>query len=188
MLFSKPEATPITVGDRTLNFYPISVRALTRLRDLAKPIGQALTTLLGSSDRDFATKVEEKQNADKSMQRTTDIGAISPDLAKQRLAARQEAVSTLVDAVLNPTSAKLLAELLIDSLRDDFERKKGGPIPTDIDTFLESMTVDVLPDMLQGLAEANKKLFAPLKDRAASVGAALKARLAPEQRSEPLEE
>ena len=188
MLFSKPEAVPVQVGDQTLNFYPISVKTVMRLRDIAKPIGQALSVLLTSNERDFSTKVVDENLPDTGLRRTTDVGAITPELSKQRQTARQEAIATLVDAILSPASANLLAEMLMDSLRDNFERKKGGPTPTEIAAFLEELTADLLPEMLHGLAEANKKLFAPLKERAASMGAALKAKLAPVPPSEPSEE
>lgn len=185
ILFSKPEPVVVEVLGEPQNFYPISVKTVTKLRGIARPVGQALATLFAGNEDLVTRKVDDQQGADKSLRRVTEIGAVNAEVVKERNRARQDAVSTLIDTLLSDPASRILAEIIVDSMRDTFEKRPT--MPSELDAIMEQIPADALPDIFKGIMEANKKLFAPLKERAADVSAALQSKLRPVPQPDPYE-
>lgn len=176
-LFTKSEPIVQDVQGVPQNFYPISVKTLMQLRGVAKPLGRALAVLFGGTDDSVSKReIEEKTNNTTGIyERRTSVDAISADLAKQRVQQREAAVAELIDGAMNDASCRLLAMVIVDSMRDVFPKKPASP--AGYDEILEDISGEELIDILKGIGAANRKLFGPLMERAGQVGAALKSNL-----------
>lgn len=152
-LFTSPEPIEHEVSGQIVKFWPISVGLVFRLRGLAKPLARSVAALFTNADND--TSVEE---ISQGTHRKISKSAISSELAKLRFEQRQVAVEQLTEGLLNDASAKVLAEVCIDSMREAFIKKE-----TPVEKFLAEIPAPAFMEMLSGVAKANKKLFDPLK-------------------------
>lgn len=176
MLFSKPDPIKHVVAGQERNFYPITVSTLLQLRGAAKPLVRAMSVLFGGDDDLVKKEIQEKTSKSlESYEKRTCIDAVSPELAGQRQKARMAAAEDLLEGLTSEASSRLFALVIVDSMRDDFDKK-----PTtakEFDDILSSITADALVEILGGIGAANRKLFGPLMNRAAQFGTVLKSKL-----------
>lgn len=155
------------VNGQQMRFYPVSLRLAFRMRSFLAPIAKALTVLLPNEQDDTRLTGYENRSvkqADGTEMQTTEVGAIRPEILQQINSRRERAIEDLVMAVTSEENANLIAELIMDSLRDDFPRK---PSPSQIQEFREEMDIDSLLQALAGFGKANKKIFDPFLDKVA---------------------
>lgn len=167
--FIKPKGVQHLIGEQELTFYPISMSSLFGLRTIAEPVAEALVTLFQGEGND-AGVVEEKQFADNSTAFTSKISTqpVTPELAKFRLDTKKMAVGRAVDTLFDKTNARAIMFLIMDSLRDEFDR--GAPAEKRIkeaDDVLEEIDAAAFKEMLVGLYKGNEKAFGPLADMVA---------------------
>jgi hypothetical protein len=144
-----------TIGDRQYRFYPIGIKTTFKLKSVAKQLGKAFATFTTSTDRDSHVQESVLTREDGS-QRVAEDWGITPEMASLRLEQQTEAISDLIEAFAKEEHMAILAEIIMSSLRDeDFD----GARP---EQFLDSITLDILPDLLFGVVEANKGVLGPL--------------------------
>lgn len=170
--FLNPSFVEHEVGGRVCKFYPISVRVLFQMRGLAKPIAQAVSTLLTSRGDDIGRESVEVQAPDGGRQLRTTIQPIQEGLAKTRFDQRNATLTSLIDQLMSDGAADMIATLIMDSMRDDFPRSTSTQ---DRAKFVAEIPAEAAAEMLTGVAKANKKLFDPLRVRVAEMAATLKA-------------
>lgn len=137
-----------------LEFFPISTRLASQMRALAVPIAQGLAVLFASDEKDQAQRV--KQSGTEYEQT---ILALDPVLAKERAEQRKAAIGMLCEGILSQQSLNCFAEIIMDSLRNDYPR--GKRTPDDVKKFLDDVPLPLMTPLLVGVAKANKDLFGP---------------------------
>lgn len=154
--FLSPKCVSHKVGtgefEQSINFYPVSVRVAFRLKTMAKPLAQAINTLFSEGKNDTGQTTRTSVDPDGSRYEETVLEGVNPELAKYRDDRRDKAIAEIIEAFTDPKNQMVVSELLMDSMRDDFPRK---PSAEDINGFIESLSVDVLMQMLMGVAKAN---------------------------------
>lgn len=139
------------------NFYPVSISLMFTLRDAAKPIASALAALFQKTERDAGYVMQNKPDGGGT--ETTSL-PVSPELAKLRYDQTHRAATEMIDAIFKPETQKIVGTIIVDSLRDVFDRPYTSEDVTDF--LAEPGTLPALPDLLIGLAKANKGVFGPL--------------------------
>lgn len=183
--FLSPQPVEHIIDGQSYKFWPVSTKMLFQLRSMAKPIAKAIGTLLSTTQNDYAKETVEVTAPDGGYQQRTTLQAISADLAKARHAQRTEALEALVDGMMNDANAITLALLIMDSMRDNYQRSEVTPAGAQ--KFLSEVPAPAMVEMLAGVGAANKKLFDPLKAWVTEITATLKGQLAEQQRK-PSEE
>jgi hypothetical protein len=102
-----------------LKFYPISTRLASQMRSLAVPIAQGLSVLFASGDKDQAQRIKQT-----GAEYEQTILALDPALAKERSEQRKAAIAALCEGILSQQSLNCFAEVIMDSLRDDYPRER----------------------------------------------------------------
>lgn len=146
---------------RRCRFYAISIRTAFELRTVAKPLAQALAGLFSGVGNE-THKIEKTQSTGQHYEVERVQGAIDPKLAEVKLKARETAISNLVDAFGDPTNQRVIARVIMDSLREDYTSRP--PKTAEIDEFIDTCDAGSLPTLLLGVSEANKDAFGPLAD------------------------
>lgn len=165
--FAPPKPTSHKVGGNNFNFYPVSVQCLLALKDVAKPVSQALAVLFKNKDNDNGTvhrKIASEIKGEFDEEMISD--AIKPDVLKVRMESEHQAIGNIFDTLGKAETLDVVGRLLIDSLRDIFPPDANdNPPPRE---FMQSKTVmqsNHLYDFLVGVAKANKGMFGPLGER-----------------------
>jgi len=161
--FLSPDYVEAKVNGRSLRFYSISIRGAFKIRVLGKSLAATIATLFGGIGREATlTRRDFKNDLTGEVGSEVVAAAIDPKLAEIKLKARQQAIETLIDSLLDEKNADVIGGLLMDSLRDEFTR----PIqPDDVKAFIAGLDTKTLMEMLAGLSEANKDQFGPLASR-----------------------
>lgn len=152
--FLAPQKATHVVGTRETNFYPISVKALLSSREVLKPLARALRVLFAQNTSDQGTTRRTVGDAGEIL-----ISPIAPELAKLRHEQVDKALAELIDALTDDKNATVIGQLLVDALRDDFERDSMDP--ASCLAFVRGMDATTLSDMIVGFAKGNKKVLGP---------------------------
>lgn len=173
--FLTPNCVSHTIGEKEYKFYPISVGLAFKLRSVAKPLTKALTTLLGDTKEDTGSIQRVVANAQGTSDQEIVIEPISADLARLRHEQRQKAVEELVEALTAEANLEIVGDILVDSLREDFPPgDKSNPTGKQ---FMAEITLPNVPDLLIGVAKANKGVFGPLVSKVGAMMSGLKAQV-----------
>lgn len=176
--FGEPTASSHKVGGRDTDFFPVSVGMMFKLRRLAGPIAKALAILTAGSSKDTGhiyrqvgepitdengkpILVGQGDNVSTIRDTETIAEAITPDLAAFRSRERQGAVEDLLVALTEEKSLATMADIIMDSLR----MPKADRPPASEFFGPEGITTDLLPDLIAGVAKANKGVFGPLAEK-----------------------
>lgn len=165
-----------TIKGKTFKFYPVSLRVLIELRDIATPLSKALAVLFSDNKSDYGTK-ELSGPADNGLgnDRQVIIEAIKPEVIELREKHKREAIETLVTAITAPATLGAIGKLIMDSLRELFPPgNKDNPAPIE---FMGEIKADALYGFLFGVAKANKGMFGPLADQAGKAWAKVKEKM-----------
>ena len=152
--FLAPTCETHRINGVELNFYPVSVNALFKARSMAKPLAAAIRTLFAQNANDRGQVRRIVQGASEEI-----VQATTPELAKLRAEQDERAISDLVEAFADDKNAMILAELIVDSLRDTFAR--GSMSAQDSLAWLKDLEAATLTEMLIGLAKGNKRVLGP---------------------------
>lgn len=152
------------IGNTTWHFYPISLGRMFELKKTIKEVFGATAVLLGKRGDDVTQEIENIKQGDSTISRTN-IGAISPELAKMRDDQKRTGIEAAIESLLSEHNKLTLGRMLTDSLREDFARDVQDP---EITTFIATLDLDMTVQMVMGLVEANAKVFGPLGQRAKS--------------------
>ncbi len=156
-------------------FYPVSVRAVFKLRDISKPISKAIQALLTGND-DTSRESVKMTDKERNYQERVVVSAINPELARLRHQQKQDAIETLINGLLSEESSFVLADLIMDSMREAGFPK--NPTIQQKAEFVNGTSATAMVEMAKGLAEANKELFRPLALWLESMRVTLKSKLA----------
>jgi len=168
MGYLTPNYVEHVVGSDVKRFYPISVKAMFRLRQIGKLLARSLSVLFQPTDRqgntisahpeDCSTTSEVYKDPDGTKVEKTSVGAVSLDVARLRSEERARAFEELVDALSDEKNLYVVVGIMADSLRDEFERPVGdGRIKEVVDTI----DLEVLSQYLVGVMKANAKVLTP---------------------------
>lgn len=152
------------IGNTTWHFYPISLGRMFELKKTIKEVFGATAVLLGKRGDDVTQEIENIKQGESTISRTN-IGAISPELAKMRDDQKRTGIEAAIESLLSEHNKLTLGRMLTDSLREDFARDVQDP---EITTFIATLDLDMTVQMVMGLVEANAKVFGPLGQRAKS--------------------
>lgn len=161
------------VGGRTLKFYPISGAMLFQLREIAQPLVDLLLDIF-KNDQD--NSITEKQlQVDGSFTAEKVVEAIDPELAKVRYDKRRETVEALVNGVFGNEIRDLFFKLVMDSLRETFDRSEEGdpknwPSPEELSKQIPATNMF---DLAMGLFKANKGIIGPFLGNLQQAGSTL---------------
>lgn len=168
--FIKPKSVEHEVEGQMLKFYPVSMSSLFTIKTIAAPIARALATIFQSEDNDVGitdrTIGDGQMNGDFTTEKI--IEPISMDLARFRLDQKQRAIEDAVNTLFDPANSRVIMRLVMDSLRDDFDRKQNEDEKNkEADRVLETIDGSQFRELLTGLYLGNKKVFGPLADTVA---------------------
>lgn len=149
------------IAGSMFKFYPNSVRVAARLGDTIADLSAHISVLLSNTQRDQGSVHEEVKDAEGMTVTKTSVQPINPDLAKLRVEKRATAVKKATEKLTSPQNRMILAELLMDSLRDDYDRGKNRT-SEDLQELVDGMEIPVLMEFLAGLVAANAKVFGDL--------------------------
>ena len=177
-LFLCPSYETVEVAGEQVNFYACSVGAAFQVQSIVRPIAAALAILFASRDKDVEVeqhKFHDFRGTEGSAENAS-LGAsgdhvitraISPQLAEIRQRDTERAISDLIEAFTMEKNQRVLARLLMDSMRDLYPTvRQKKPTDPELDQFIAGVDTTALAQMLKGLAKANKELFSPLLDLA----------------------
>lgn len=136
-------------GKSIFRFYPASVGKLFFMRSLSKSLISNLHYLFTTNPySDFDRTTRQFQDGNESTMRPL------TEVMEKRAVMNREAIERIIDCLLHEDNLKVIAEIIIDSLRDVTPKMTA-------EEFVQEVDVTVLPDFLMGVAKANKKLFGP---------------------------
>lgn len=154
------------VGGKEVRFYALSVKKLFELRRIAKPLSAALAALANKQESDNGTVHRVFTDSETGSGGTvTEIQAIDAELARVRTEERTQAIQQLIESLTGEQNSTLLAELIVDSCRDEFPRNEIKK--ADYAEFMEHIDAGSMVEFLEGVFLANKKAFGPLGERVA---------------------
>lgn len=171
-LFEKKSITHKIRGQK-FEFHPVSLCkvATGRLAALMVPLTDAVATLLNPKRED----VERLQEVSPDGAVFTRISCISREMAMYRDSERRKAIDSAWNMLLNDDTRHLVAQMLMDSLRDDCPR---NPSEDDVTAFIDhdDMDVPTIVEFLKGFMRANANIFGETgKELAALVKAKVEA-------------
>ena len=163
MSYLTPNYVEHSVCGKKKRFYPVSVLKAFKMRRVGKPLAQALSVLFASRKHDHSEQVEQVVTEEQTMT-VTSLSAVSPEMASMRAKQQAEALAEAIDALTDDENVLVLAELIINSLREEWEEGQAPPAKE----FLSSLDTLSMRDMIWGLAKANAEVFGPFKEVFAS--------------------
>lgn len=184
--YTSPKYVESSVNEKNLRFYPMSVGMLAKLRVVAQPLVKALTKLFNQEAAD-RTRIERAVTSDQVIKTFNEknepievtgqdteviIEAVDPKLAKLRSEEKDRAMNDLVSSLLDENNLHVLADLVMDSLRDVFGQDKPPALE-----FVQQTPLPLMVEMLKGVVAANAGVVGPVggKIKAAIEGALDKA-------------
>lgn len=154
--FLKPRGTqvPIKYGEdeKSLTFYPVSVRRLLSLRMIGQELAKSLTVLFSADksslmDAKRTTRKSESDGFVETIFEPTPLATL-----EYRATSRSQAIDAAMNCLFAEENQKIVAELIADSLRD-----------TDNDML--ELDADIYRQMLMAMLKANSKVLGPLEER-----------------------
>lgn len=154
--FLSPRFITHAVNGTEQNFYTVATRTAFRLRVIAGPLARSLAVLFRDRRSDGRTVL--KQNGEVKEQV---LDGPSPELTDLLIGKNEKAYESLIAALCDEPSKRVIAALVCDSMRDVFPRNMSDK---ELDEFINDPALDIasLGEMLTGVVLANKDAFGPL--------------------------
>jgi len=168
--FIKPKGTQVEIEGETLTFYPICISSFFNLEVMAAPIAKALSMIFQNEDNDvgITDRTEGAGVEDGSFKTEKVVAPVSLELARFRLDQRKAALEDAFRVLFDRSNIRAVVRLLMDSLRDEFDRKKNEDEKNaEADEFIADVDGILFRKLLIGLYEGNKKVFGPLANTVA---------------------
>lgn len=163
LLSRKSVTAPI--GDRDFTFYPLSVGVMNELAERGAGITTAFRALQGGS-KAFTPKQTsqfEKDPVSGAMIETVIREEPSEALLKLQREQSDEITRSAINTLLGKENITFLGRIIVDSLRDDFERETPDQ---EVFEFISQLDLAQVHDAIKGVFAANKAVFGPLAVRA----------------------
>lgn len=179
MIFGEDTSITQSVCGVEWKFWPLSVSGMYAFKSLYGPLGSAIVALTESRSSDTASVFREVGDAvrdetgkpimfgNKPLRDTeSSVEAISPELAKVRLSQREKAVADVVSAIMDDTNKEAFARIVIDCTRlsEQLPEMKEGMKCPPAKSLFDQIGLDAIPDLVKGIAKANKGVFGPLTE------------------------
>ncbi len=165
-ILTRPSITKEICGEK-FTFYPVSLSMFGRVIGELGPILKTLAAVFQKQDFARASAVEETRDPMNGalLTRVEHTSELPASEATRIAEQRQKSIDEAVQALTSGKNRLLLAALLADSLRDEFEQ--GIPDADQLSAFIDSpaMTLDVVGHFMAGWAEVNAGVFGPLARR-----------------------
>lgn len=162
-----PKSIEFEINGEIKKFYPTSLKAALRLRAVAKAFMTAILAFIQQMNDWNGAQIVESQEETPEGGKFKKTESITPgrhhEVVKLRAEQQERAVQTSIDSLVDAASTGVVAELIVDSMRDDFpEERKDDKKFRAACKKIEEVDIKILSQLLQGVALANKDLFDPL--------------------------
>ena len=179
MIFGEDTSITQSVCGVDWKFWPLSVSGMYAFKSLYGPLGSAIVALTETRSTDTASVFREVGDAvrdedgkpimfgNRPLRDTENsVEAISPELAKVRLSQREKAIGDVVEALMDDANKESLARIVIDStrLKEQLPELKDGAQCPPAKSLFDQIGLDAIPDLVKGIAKANKGVFGPLTE------------------------
>lgn len=182
--FPAPVFVKHEIRGREYRFYPISGGELFRLKALAGDLFSAITALFAAPDekklrvhmsrnwtgpsyraesRDAKGAQVEPQSGENGFDSSDNPPPL--DYFRHRSVEQQEAMRRITDALTDQKNFRTFMRIVCDCLREDFERKDGTVLETQVDAAMdENPDLGTMTQLLVGVWKANEDTFRPFAD------------------------
>lgn len=152
--FLKVAGLPVNINGEEILFFPLSTGALFRLESLSKEVALAFSVLFQDQRKDaaFIDRNAEGKGSERIFE------AASDSVIAFRSKERREAIDRVVKELFRAETQQIVADLLMDSMKDQFPDPKQRPPAKE---FLNEIPVEVFTQMAKGLISANKGILGP---------------------------
>ena len=169
-----PVSVEHTVDGSTHQFYAVRGFNAMRLRGIVPHLTRALTVIFDDRSRDTGqgtrTSFTKTPGADGDMVedfKEITIEGTKAEVLKLRAEQKEQALTQLVTTLMDAKHATLMAEIIMDCMRESFP-ENDRPTP---DEFLKTFDLIQIKDMVIGVAKANAKVFGNFSKAMASYSA-----------------
>jgi hypothetical protein len=161
-----PDPIEHEVLGQRVKFWPVSYSTFLYLKNVATPIIQSILTLINGDsklDKDYVSETRTVGGPGDGEEVVQRFSAIKADLAAVRHEQRNKAVQTLTEAIFSEKEGWIFVALCVDCAREVEWPVKDTVVKIAKHVAVSrEMTVDVLIEMLVGVAKANKRFLDPL--------------------------
>jgi uncharacterized membrane protein len=162
-MYLTPQFVEQEVNGKSLKFYAVSFGAAAKLRSIGKPLAKALSTLFGGVGQETGMKTTKRthvsQEGDTGNEVVEEFTPIAPALAEIKVRERERAFADAIESIMDPASMAVVAELVMDCLRDDCPR---NPDKKTVTEFTSKLDLRAFVQLLKGVGAANKDVLDPL--------------------------
>jgi len=151
------------VGDKIMQFWPVSVEAAFKLKDTFKPLAKAVTTLFQSNGSDTGSVQRSLPDENGGTLTEIIVEALTPAMAETRLNQRMAAIDELIEAFTSEKNSEMVGSLILDSIYRGIEEwQNDRKLCPPAKTFVKELPLSLYGLLLMGVAMANKDTFGPL--------------------------
>ena len=154
------------IGGREFLFYAFRPPMVAELLGLGATLSSSIATFMdkGEGDRGFKSRtINTDDTAGKAEQSESEHLPASLDVIKFRAEQRSNAIKSFTEALIGKESRNLLARIVCDSMRDEFD--EGGAAQEDVEEFWNSLDLGLAAEFVSGAMEANVSVIRPLVER-----------------------
>ena len=178
LTFLEPEGIEHEVMGQKIMFYPVSLGTLFEIKVIGAPLAKALAVLFDEKGRDYGTVQRNfhqpnSEQSDERMDNELIVEARTPEMATLRANQRQESIEGLLEALLNDKAKKAVGKIIVESMRDHFDKDQ---VPPGIE-FINEIPAPSIVDFLTGVAYSNKGVLGPLADQLMGLWAKAKGKM-----------
>lgn len=155
-------------------FYPARLKTAFKLKSVGRPLARAFSTLFSDTSADNGKIYKDMRGEDGTMGSETVIEPMSIEMARMRHEQRAQAIEDMIHQFTDDKNARLVAEIILDSLRDEYTWKQSevneNRVLIDeasISQIVDELDLSAFMDLLKGVALANKEVFGPMGEKMA---------------------
>lgn len=143
-------------GTRTLLFAPISLDKLYVMKDLLSSAARIASVFMRGPGDDL--KHTKREVSDEGLTSSENIWEPpTTDTVKFRAQEREQAIESLIESFLEPRRMTAICDVILSCLREEEEFKGLDPAE-----FAKECPITVIPELLRGVIEANRRVSGPL--------------------------
>lgn len=172
--FLDPTYIEHEVLGETRRFYPARLKTAFKLKSVGRPLARAFSTLFSDTSADNGKIYKDMRGEDGTMGSETVIEPMSIEMARMRHEQRAQAIEDMIHQFTDDKNARLVAEIILDSLRDEYTWKQSEANENrvlideaSISQIVDELDLSAFMDLLKGVALANKEVFGPMGEKMA---------------------